>query len=270
MLSVVPSRRRALVCASLLLTTSIFFTGCQSAVTPTPASTATLATGNWQLASTAPAASRLPALSGELTGGGATITGIFHSDSATSCIAPTTAIAVTGSADANNLVTLTGTGVAGGTLTITGTLAANGKSLTDATYNVTGGTCAFSAPAAITANDYAPITGNYTGSFSDPDGHLLNIAATLTQTPASDPNGNFQLSGTATFPNNPCFNSPVSVSNTTVTGGSFTLTYADATTSNSVTASGTFSTDGKSLTVTNWTLTGSCGPDTGTGTLTQQ
>ena len=71
------------------------------------------------------------------------MTGLFHSDSASSCIAPTTAVAVTGSADANKLVTLTGTGLAGGTLTIAGTLAADGRSLTNATYNVTGGTCAF-------------------------------------------------------------------------------------------------------------------------------
>jgi hypothetical protein len=142
--------------------------------------------------------------------------------------------------------------------------------LTNATYNVTGGTCALSAAVPATAQDYSSITGNYTGTFSDPDGNVITIASTLTQTPASDSNGNFQLSGSATFPSNPCFNSPVTVSNTQVTGGSFTLNYADPTTLNSVVASGTFSTDGTTLTVTNWNLTGSCGPDSGTGLLTKQ
>jgi hypothetical protein len=36
-----------------------------------------------------------------------------------------------------------------------------------------------------------------------------------------------------------------------------------------VDVAGNFSTDGKTLTVTNWTLTGSCGPDSGTGLMTQ-
>ena len=37
-----------------------------------------------------------------------------------------------------------------------------------------------------------------------------------------------------------------------------------------VVATGTFSTDGATLTVSSWTLTGPCGPDSGTGTLTKQ
>jgi hypothetical protein len=37
-----------------------------------------------------------------------------------------------------------------------------------------------------------------------------------------------------------------------------------------VTANGTFSTDGTTLTVTGWNLTGYCGPDSGTGLLTKQ
>jgi hypothetical protein len=169
------------------------------------------------------------------------------------------------------MTTVTGTNVAGGILTISGTLAANGKSFSNATYNVAGGSCAFAAAVTgATAQDYTPITGNYTGNFSDPNGQVLMVAASLTQSPSSDANGNFTLTGTGTFPSNPCFNSPVTVSNTQVTGGSFTFTDADATTQNSVTASGTFSTDGTTLTVTNWTLTGPCGPDSGTGLLTKQ
>jgi hypothetical protein len=180
-----------------------------------------------------------------------------------------TAIAVSGQTDAKDVLTLTG-GLGGGTLTITGTLAADAKSLTGARYNVTGGSCAFSAAAPADMQAYSSVTGNYAGSFSDADGQVISITAALTQTPESDTDGNFQLSGTGSFPNNPCFSSPVSISNSQVTGGSFTLTYADPVTRNSVTASGTFSPDAQTLTVTNWTLTGSCGPDTGTGSLARQ
>jgi hypothetical protein len=225
--------------------------------------------GNWQFSSTAASASKLPLLSGALSKTANAPSGTFHTNSPSACVAPTTDIALAGSVSPASVTTLTGT-LAGGTLTITGTLAADGKSLTGATYNVSGGTCAFTSAVPATAQAYSSITGNYAGTFSDPNGAVISITASFTQTPASDPNGNFQLSGSGTFPSNPCFNSPVTVSNTQVTGDSFTLTYADPTTQNSVVASGTFSTDGTTLSVTNWTLTGACGPDSGTGLLTRQ
>ena len=256
----------AAVCATLLFTALL--TGCGSK-TEKALELAALSTGNWQFNSNAVNASRLPAISGELSQSSSTVTGIFHSNSASSCVAPTAAIELSGSTNADGLLTLTG-GLAGGTLTVNGTLAADGKSLSDATYNVSGGTCAFSAPAPAAGQNFASVTGNYAGGFSDPNGHVIDITAVLTQTPASDTDGNFQLSGTGTFPSNPCFSSPVSVASSQVTGGSFTLTYTDNTRSNSVTASGTFSTDGTTLTVTNWTLPGTCGPDSGTGLLTKQ
>lgn len=243
--------------------------GCGQGYLGSSMTTAVLTTGNWQFSSSATGAAKLPALSGEISGSSTTATGIFHSDSATACVAPATAIEVIGSVNPSSVLTLTGA-LAGGTLTIIGTLAADGKSFTNATYNVSGGTCALSAPVTAQGQNYSSITGNYAGGFSDPGGNVINITASLTQTPASDIDGNFQLSGTGTFPSNPCFNSPVSIANSQVTGGSFTLTYADSNTGNSVTASGTFSTDGTMLTVTNWTLTGNCGPDSGTGLLTKQ
>jgi hypothetical protein len=267
-MSRLPRKSCAALGASFILSL-VVLTGCTT-LTPTPATSAIKVTGNWQIQSTAAAASRLASLSGELTGSNAAMTGIFHADASTACVPPSTAIGVSGAADANSLVTLTGANLAGGTLTINGTLSSDGKSLTNASYMVAGGTCAFTAAAASTMVAYSSITGTYAGGFSDPGGNVISITANLTQTPSSDTTGNFQLSGTGSFPNNPCFSSPVSVSNTQVTGGSFTLTYADPVTNNSVAATGTFSTDGTTLTVTNWTLTGSCGPDAGTGMLTKQ
>jgi hypothetical protein len=247
---------------------SALLSGC-SANDPATSIGPSLVLGNWQFSSTAASASKLPLLSGAFSKTSNAPSGIFHTNSPSACIAPTTDIELTGSVSPASVTTLTGN-LAGGTLTLIGTLAADGKSLNGATYNVSGGTCAFTAPVPATAQAYSSITGNYAGSFSDPNGAVISIAATFTQTPASDSNGNFQLSGSGTFPSNPCFNSPVTVSNTQVTGNSFTLTYADPTTQNSVVASGTFSTDGTTLSVTNWNLTGSCGPDSGTGLLTKQ
>ncbi len=252
----------------LSITACVSLVGCSVSVLPAPVASAVAVSGNWQIASADASAVRLPVLTGELSGSGGAIKGVVHSRTNSDCIAPTTAVELTGSATAASAVTLSGS-LAGGTLKITGTLAPDGRSIGSATYTVVGGTCAFAAPAVAVANAYSPIAGSYTGGFSDTNGHVISIAATLTQSPASDPSGNFQLSGTATFPNNPCFNSPVTIANSQVTGGSFSLTYTDAVTTNSVTASGTFSTDGLTLTATNWALTGPCGPDSGAGTLTR-
>jgi hypothetical protein len=262
----------AKISASLFLSTSLILSGCSGAVISSPTSAnAVSVTGNWQLNS--PAATKLPALSGSLSGSSSAMTGIFHSDATSSCIAPSVPFTVSGSADANRAITLTGTSVAGGTLTLTGTLAADGKSITNATYGISGGSCAFAPATVTTATQFASITGTYNGKFYDKDSAtipVLTMTAQLTQTPASDTSGNFQLTGSANLGQNPCFTSPTAVSNTQVTGGSFTMTYADNSLGNTVTASGTFSTDGKTLTITQWTLTGSCGPDSGTGLLVQQ
>lgn len=260
--------------ACLLFAASGVLAGCAGSLTSTPTSpTAIAVSGNWQITSAAPAAARLPSLSGTISGTSTSLKGILHSDSANSCISPSTPIDVSGSADAHNFVTLTGSGLAGGTLTLTGTLAANGKSITNAQYNVTGGTCAFLQPAGGSAVQYADISGTYNGSFYDPDSStvpVLTMTAQLTQSPTGDTNGNFTLSGQANLGSNPCFTSPTTLTSATVTGGSFTMTYADSNTGNSVTASGTFSQDGTTLTITNWQLTGSCGPDFGTGSMIKQ
>ena len=229
--------------------------------------------GNWQVSTTSGAVP-LPRISGSLTDnatnlGSSPVTGIFHSDATTGCSTVTDLIDVTGSTDSKGVTTLTGP-VAGGTLTISGTLSADGRSLANATVNVSGGTCAFVSAAQATVQNYSSVTGTYTGSFADAGGPVINVTATLSQSPEGDTDGNFTLSGTGSFGTNPCFISPVNVVNSAVSGGNFVLTYTDNTKGNSVTATGTFSADGTALTVTNWSLTGPCGADSGTGTLTKQ
>lgn len=254
---------------ALAVTLAVALTGCSPEGSVYTTDTVAVA-GNWQFSSTAASAARLASLSGVLSGTGSSITAILHSDSSTSCVAPTTAIALTGTTSAQGITTLTSSNFPSGTLTISGTLALDGKSFTSATYTVAGSTsCAFASPANATANDFNPISGTFTGKFSDVAGPVLTISALLAQSPTSDANGNFTLTGEASF-GNACFSNNVPISNTQVTGGNFTFTYADPVTTNSVVATGTFSTDGATLTVSNWTLTGPCGPDSGTGTLTKQ
>jgi hypothetical protein len=181
------SLRRSLASLSLgagLALACVSLTGCGSALAPTTTTSAAISfTGNWQLASAA------------ASGTSSSITGILHADASNACIAANAPFEVSGSANKANLVTLTGP-IANGKITITGTLAADGQSLTRPTYTVTGGSCAFTAPAAATAHVYSSISGNYAGSFSDPNGQVISITAALTQTPTSDTDGNFQLSGT--------------------------------------------------------------------------
>ena len=194
---------------------------------------------------------------------------MLHTQGVSSCVAPSTPFEVSGAADSSGVLTLTGP-LAGGTLTITGTLASDGKSLTEATYNVTGGSCGFVKPADATAQAFTPISGTYTGSFTDADGVVATVSANLSQSPSAATTGNYTLSGTATLPNNPCFSTQnLTVSNTQVTGGTFTFTFTDPNTSASVTASGTFSPDATTLTVAPWTLS-NCSTDTGHGSMTQQ
>ena len=242
--------------------------GCASSFMGASATGAAL-TGNWQFASAAAAAVRLPAISGSLSGGGQTITGLVHADGNGACVAPATVVELRGAEDSHGVVTLAGA-LAGGTLTITGTEAADGKSLSGASYSVSGGSCGFTGAALATAKAFTPINGNFAGSFADASGPVISITATLNQTPAADTSGNFQLSGTAAFADQSCFSSPLAVSNTQVSGGNFTLTYTDSNLGNTVTANGMFSSDGTMLMVTSWNSTGSCGTDAGTGSLLKQ
>ena len=262
--------------AVLLASSALMLAGCAGSLTSTPTAPSAIAvSGNWQIASSATAAAALPSLSGTLTGSSTSIHGILHSGSKSACVQPTSSFAVTGAADANNLVTLTGP-VAGGTLTVTGTLAADGKSLTNAGYVVTGGTCAFATAHAAnaTVQQYADITGTYNGTFYDQDSAttpVLTMTAQLTQSPAGDTNGDFTLTGQVTqYSASPCFVNPPTVASSQVTGGSFSITYVDSQTTNTVTANGTFTPDGKTLTITQWTLTGPCGPTFGNGTMVKQ
>jgi len=250
----------------------LFASGCNvthnSEQFTTPPSTTTLS-GNW--AFTAPAVQGAP---GPLTlnvgftqGTGETVTGVAHL-TGTSCVSSTTGIALTGAIAANNQLTLTSAPFGGSTLSITGQLAATGKAITNPAWSFSGGSCAALGAAQIQAQNYADIAGSYTGTFVDSGNNQLAVTATLTQTTQPDGNGQFQLSGSATFPNNPCFTQSI-VTSSDVTGSSLSTTYTDSTSGATITAVGTFNGDATQLTVTNWQVSGGlCDGDSGTGLLT--
>ncbi len=264
-------RQRIVPCLALMagLFVAPALVGCSDDGTITTGSTAkaNFVAGNWQISSADTQAARLPALSGTLNGTASAISGILHAQSPAACVSPASAVEVAGTADSSGNVKLAGA-LAGGSLTVTGTLAADGKSLTGATYNVAGGTCSFIKPADGVAQAYTPISGTYTGTFADADGQVAQISATLNQSANADNDGNYTLTGAATLPGNPCFPSAVPVSATQVTGGTFTFTYAAN--GSSVTANGTFSSDASTLVVSSWISSGSCGADTGTGSMAVQ
>ena len=235
-------------------------------------SAAVVVTGNWQFRSASASAAQLPSFSGELTGTNTTFTGILHSNSASACVSPKSSFAVTGSADARNNLTLTASNFAGGTLKLTGVLAANGKSISNTSYTVTGGSCAFAQPADATSQAYADITGTYTGSFTDPDGDQIAVSAALSQAATPDTNGDFTMTGSGTFAagNNPCFHSPTPVTSANVSGNQFAVTYTDSQSGAQINIQGTFSPDATSLTLSGVQVAGPCGSASGTGTLTKQ
>ncbi len=256
--------------------------GCSTTSSPTQSTTAPTQSyaelaGNWQFAAAGNPA--LTSLAGSLTVSGANVTGMLH-PLAGACVAGPTAVpfAVSGAISSTGLLTLTSTSFAGGTFHLTGTLAANQHSLQNPAYAVSGGSCAAATPAlarltpqdnpTITiAQQYQPISGTYTGSFSDADGIILAVSANLQQSASPDANGYYHLSGTATFANNPCLNTPV-VTDSVINGATVIATYTDSATGNSIVATGTFDPTATTLTVSNWTLSGSpsCA-DSGTGSI---
>jgi len=241
-------------------------TGCNSAELTATSSAAPL-TGNWSFTAPAAQGAQPITLNAGFVQTGEAVTAVAHLSGA-SCISASTGIALSGAVSALNQVSLISQPFAGTTLSLKGQLSANGKALSNATWTFSGGNCAALGSESITATDYAEINGTYTGTFIDAGNNQLAITATLTQTTQPDPNGQYHLSGSATFPNNPCFTQPI-VTDSLVTGSSLSTTYSQG--SASITAVGTFNSDATQLTVTNWQVSGGlCDGDTGTGSLTEQ
>jgi hypothetical protein len=252
-----------LFAASFALLSAFGCNSTQPASTQTPAALS----GNW--AFTVPATQAVPSAltlnAGFTPGPEQTVNAVAHLTGA-SCVSAGTGIVLSGSVAPNNMVALKSQPFGGSTLSLKGQLATSGKTISGASLTFSGGSCASLGSAQADATNYAQIDGTYTGTFVDAGNNQLAISATLTQTTQPDQNGQYQLSGSATFPDNPCFTQPI-VTNSLVTGSSLSTTYTEG--SASITAQGTFNSTATVLTVTNWQVTGGlCDGDSGTGVLT--
>ena len=225
-------------------------------------------TGNWSFTASASGNGSPPLIlnAGFTQGSSGAVSAVAHLNGA-ACLNSASAIALSGSVSPSNQIALISQPFQGTTLMLNGTLAPNGKTISNASWSFSGGSCAALGNGGIIAEDYSQINGTYTGIFVDSGNNQLAVSATLTQTIQPDNNGQFQLSGSATFPNNPCFTKPI-VTNSLVTGSSLSTTYTQG--SASITAVGTFNSDATQLTITNWQVSGGlCDGDSGTGSLTQ-
>jgi hypothetical protein len=251
---------------------TLLIAGCSVDRTTSSSPSSPAISGNWQFTSTDPSAANLPQISGSISGTTSAFTATFHPTYANACVTPQTLLTFTGAVDSANILRMTSAPFGQGSVL---TLTANysGSALTNATYTIAGGTCAFASAkiAPTTGTQLQPISGNYQGTFTDSFNDVIPVTAALTQSAQPDANGIFHVTGSATFPGNPCLPSPV-ITDSTITGNTLSTTYTQqqGSITNTVVASGTFDATATTLTITNWTLTGSCGPDHGTGTLTHQ
>jgi hypothetical protein len=244
-------------------------TGCGSDTLDHPAPTAfPFVSGNWEFSSSDPKASAIASISGALTGSSTNVSGILHVNGTGTCVSPSEVIEVSGWTNQGGVMTLTGP-LAGGTLTLQGVMSVDGTSWVLPWYSVSGGSCAVSKVVSVGQN-YKPVTGTYTGSFKDSNGLKADLAANLAQSPQPDANGNYSLSGQGTFTAFPCLREHAQLTNTEVTGGHLKMTYIDPATNDAVIVSAQVTGDGQAINVMNWTLTGGCATDAGTGSLVKQ
>lgn len=229
-------------------------------------------TGNWRFVS-----SGSVELAGALAVAGSHVSGHLHTVAGSCGSSEGAAFAVSGTIDAEGRLRLSGQDDAERGFAVSGIVGADQRSLVDPNVSMTG-SCPINVVAhAVHAEDnagttgqqYQAVTGSYTGSFTDTDGDSLPVQATLSQPTSPDANGIYHLTGRATFAGVTCLSSPI-VTSSTVTGNQISATYTDPNSGASVTGSGTFSPDAQTLTIDTWTLTGSCGPANGFGTLAHQ
>ncbi len=251
------------LCLALI---ALSFAGCNAT---RMTGTAANLTGNWSFTTQAntTSASALTMNAGLSTQANGQITAVAHLIG-TTCVSANTAIQMSGWANGSGELLLTSQPFNGTTLTIKGEIPAGSSKLTNTTMTFTGGSCSALGAQPATSTQFSQINNTYTGNFTDQDGTAFPVSATLTQTTQPDANGQFHLSGSATFPNNPCFTQPI-VTDSLVTGENLSTTYAQG--NATITAVGTFNADATQLTVTNWQVAGGmCDGAHGTGLLTQQ
>jgi hypothetical protein len=256
--------------AAFLAVATVFglsiLTGCGLANTPLQVGTSL--SGNWAFTSSS---SNIVLNLGFMQGAYEQASAIARL-SGSSCVTPTMDILLTGSVGGDNKMMLVSSAFSNGTvLTLQGQVSGDGKGIAGANWSFAGGGCGSLGTATVTATDYSAINGTYTGNFVDGTGTQIAVSSLLQQTSQPDLDGQFSLSGTATFPGDNCFANQPSVTTSLVTGSELSMTYSDPLSGTVLTAVGTFNAAATQLTITNWSITGGkCSGDAGTGSLTVQ
>ncbi len=259
------NRRPAALALVPVLGFSILIAGCGMANTPLQVGTSL--SGNWAFV---PASSNVVLNLGFMQGAYETVSAIARL-SGSSCISPTNDILLTGSVGSNNQMMLVSSAFGGTTLTLQGQVSGDGKGIAGATWTFAGGNCGTLGQANVAATNYSAINGTYTGNFVNSAGDSIAVSALLEQTSQPNLDGQFSLTGTATFPGNGCFAHQPSLTTSLVTGNNLALTYQDPLSSTTLTAVGTFNAQASQLTIANWSISGgTCNGNSGTGSLAVQ
>jgi len=130
------------------------------------------------------------------------IAGVAHFQSYTAsspCPAFFDDLPLSGTIDGQGHVSIKSSAVMGVVLSLNGVLASDRASLSNGSYQFTGG-CVNGATGPLTGVKVKPLTGLYAGTMQW-SGNTVNVSAQLTQASQSDHDGFFGLSGTVTLEN---------------------------------------------------------------------
>ncbi len=226
--------------------------------------------GNW-IATVSSSGGQNVSLKGALALSGLfdSITGVAHI-SGLPCVSADTPLETSGKQDMQTLQTKLSINLdANNRMDIVGTQSENLSALSG-TFTMKNSSCNGITSGHITATQFAPLSGTYTGSLSLSQGGALEISTSLTQDKLANEEGKYPVSGSATITPSQCA-SGWTLANSFAAGDQFVITYVSADSSSQLQASGKFSQDAKSMNVTSFIISGgSCDNYSGAGTLVKQ
>lgn len=230
--------------------------------------------GNWEILADSQVANTTYQGGGSFSTNGTAITGILHFLNSSCYLGSQNGsttfydIPISGTLSSKGDLTAKSTAVQGQTLTFSG-LWSNGA-ISNGTYSITGG-CADGDHGTVTGFSVPSLTGTYSGTFVSATGVQVKTTVSLTQS-ATDNDGFYALTGSASFSGSPCFSSG------TVEAGAYSFALGgymqlpiDTANNDLVLFQGSI-TDSTGNTISgNYSVTGAvCSGDSGTGSATRK